>query len=160
MLLKKINNTLEKSCVVMTKIRNGSIINAALAKKSHLWCHFIFLILTRTGLHTKNYLCQVVDLQCLIIVGARIRGVTVGLVSSSPVTALKKNNVKIFVPVCQEKQVNWMSLSLCDCWQWNGRLRMYFEARRWIRSTLQTSSIDWGAHTCVAYPRSDLNSVK
>ena len=93
MLLKKINNTLEKSCVVMTKIRNGSIINAALAKKSHLWCHFIFLILTRTGLHTKNYLCQVVDLQCLIIVGARIRGVTVGLVSTRPVTALKKNHM-------------------------------------------------------------------
>ena len=33
MQLKKISNTLKKSCVVMTKIHNGSIINAALAKK-------------------------------------------------------------------------------------------------------------------------------
>ena len=33
MQLKKINNTLKKSCVVMTKIHNESIINAALAKK-------------------------------------------------------------------------------------------------------------------------------
>ena len=53
MQLKKINNTLKKSCVVMTKIHNGSIINAALAKKSHLRCYFIILILTRTGLHTN-----------------------------------------------------------------------------------------------------------
>ena len=80
---------------------------------------------------------------------------------NTPSYGLKEEyHVKIFVPVCQGKQVNWMSLSLCDCWQWNGRLRMYFEARRWIRSTLQTSSIDWGAHTCVAYPRWDLNNVK
>ena len=34
MQLKKISNTLKKSRVVMTKIHNGSIINAALAKKS------------------------------------------------------------------------------------------------------------------------------
>ena len=33
MQLKKINNTLKKSRVVMTKIHSGSIINAALAKK-------------------------------------------------------------------------------------------------------------------------------
>ena len=33
MQLKKNNNTLKKSCVVMTKILNGSIINAALAEK-------------------------------------------------------------------------------------------------------------------------------
>ena len=33
MQLKKNNNTLNKSCVVMTKIHNGSIINAALAEK-------------------------------------------------------------------------------------------------------------------------------
>ena len=30
---KKINNTLKKSCLVMTKIHKGSIINAALTKK-------------------------------------------------------------------------------------------------------------------------------
>ena len=45
---------------------------------------------------SKNYLCQVVDLQCLIIVGARIRGVTVGLISTRPVTALKKNNMSTY----------------------------------------------------------------
>ena len=33
MQLKKINNTLKKSCEVMTKIHNRSIINAQLAKK-------------------------------------------------------------------------------------------------------------------------------
>ena len=33
MQLKKNKNTLKKSCVVMTKIHNGSIINAALAEK-------------------------------------------------------------------------------------------------------------------------------
>ena len=33
MQLKKISNTLKKCCVVMTKIHNGSIITAALAKK-------------------------------------------------------------------------------------------------------------------------------
>ena len=33
MQLKKINNTIKKSCVVMTKIHNGSIINAPLGKK-------------------------------------------------------------------------------------------------------------------------------
>ena len=33
MQLKNINNTLKKSCVVMTKIHNRSIMNAALAKK-------------------------------------------------------------------------------------------------------------------------------
>ena len=33
MQLKEINNTLKKSCVVMTKIHNRSIVNAALAKK-------------------------------------------------------------------------------------------------------------------------------
>ena len=33
MQLKKNNNTLKKSCVVMTKIHNGSLINAALAEK-------------------------------------------------------------------------------------------------------------------------------
>ena len=39
MQLKKINNTLKKilcTHVVMTKIHNGSVLNAALAKKSHL----------------------------------------------------------------------------------------------------------------------------
>ena len=34
MQLKKNNNTLKKSCVVMTKIHDGSIINAALAEKA------------------------------------------------------------------------------------------------------------------------------
>ena len=45
-----------KSCVVMTKIHNGSIINAALAKKvtCDIRCHFIILILTRTVLHRNE----------------------------------------------------------------------------------------------------------
>ena len=42
MQLKKINNTLKKSCVVMTKIHNGSIMNAALAKI--VTCDAIFYI--------------------------------------------------------------------------------------------------------------------
>ena len=41
MQLKKNNNTLKKSCVVMTKILNGSIINAALAEK--VTCDVILL---------------------------------------------------------------------------------------------------------------------
>ena len=42
---------------------------------------------------SKNYLCKVVDLQGLIIVGARIREETDGLISTRPGTALKKNDM-------------------------------------------------------------------
>ena len=47
----------------MTKIHNGSIINkCCTGQKSHLWCHFIILILTRTGLHTTLTCRQMVTL--------------------------------------------------------------------------------------------------
>ena len=100
----------------------------------------------------KNKVISKLLVYLVVLVGAPIRGVTVGLISTCQVTALKRNTTSRYS--CQYVRGGRFlhKLSLYDCWQWNGRLRMYFEARRWIRSILQTSSIDWGAHTCVPYP--------
>ena len=100
----------------------------------------------------KNKVIYKLLVYLVVLVRAPIRGVTVGLISTCQVTALKRNTTSRYS--CQYVRGGRFlhKLSLYDCWQWNGRLRMYFEARRWIRSILQTSSIDWGAHTCVPYP--------
>ena len=100
----------------------------------------------------KNKVISKLLVYLVVLVGVPIRGVTVGLISTCQVTALKRNTTSRYS--CQYVRGGRFlhKLSLYDCWQWNGRLRMYFEARRWIRSILQTSSIDWGAHTCVPYP--------
>ena len=100
----------------------------------------------------KNKVISKLLVYLVVLVGAPIRGVTVGLISTCQVTALKRNTTSRYS--CQYVRGGRFlhKLSLYDCWQWNGRLRMYFEARLWIRSILQTSSIDWGAHTCVPYP--------
>ena len=100
----------------------------------------------------KNKVISKLLVYLVILVGAPIRGVTVGLISTCQVTALKRKTTSRYS--CQYVRGGRFlhKLSLYDCWQWNGRLRMYFEARLWIRSILQTSSIDWGAHTCVPYP--------
>ena len=100
----------------------------------------------------KNKVISKLLVYLVVLVGAPIGGVTVGLISTCQVTALKRNTTSRYS--CQYVRGGRFlhKLSLYDCWQWNGRLRMYFEARRWIRSILQTSSIDWGAHTCVPYP--------
>ena len=37
---------------------------------------------------------------------------------------------------------------------------MYFKTRLWICSSLATSSIDWGAQTCVAYPSCGLTRLR
>ena len=100
----------------------------------------------------KNKVISKLLVYLVVLVGVPIGGVTVGLISTCQVTALKRNTTSRYS--CQYVRGGRFlhKLSLYDCWQWNGRLRMYFEARRWIRSILQTSSIDWGAHTCVLYP--------
>ena len=100
----------------------------------------------------KNKVISKLLVYLVVLVGAPIGGVTVGLISTCQVTALKRNTTSRYS--CQYVRGGRFlhKLSLYDCWQWNGRLRMYFEARLWIRSILQTSSIDWGAHTCVPYP--------
>ena len=100
----------------------------------------------------KNKVISKLLVYLVVLVGAPIGGVTVGLISTCQVTALKRNTTSRYS--CQYIRGGRFlhKLSLYDCWQWNGRLRMYFEARRWIRSILQTSSINWGAHTCVPYP--------
>ena len=100
----------------------------------------------------KNKVISKLLVYLVVLVGVPIRGVTVGLISTCQVTALKRNTTSRYS--CQYVRGGRFlhKLSLYDCWQWNGRLRMYFEARLWIRSILQTSSIDWGAHTCVPYP--------
>ena len=100
----------------------------------------------------KNKVISKLLVYLVVLVGAPIGGVTVGLISTCQVTALKRNATSRYS--CQYVRGGRFlhKLSLYDCWQWNGRLRMYFEARCWICSILQTSSIDWGAHTCVPYP--------
>ena len=97
----------------------------------------------------KNKVISKLLVYLVVLVGAPIGGVTVGLISTCQVTALKWNTTSRYS--CQYVRGGRFlhKLSLYDCWQWNGRLRMYFEARR---SIVQTSSIDWGAHTCVPYP--------
>ena len=101
----------------------------------------------------KNKVISKLLVYLVVLVGAPIGGVTVGLFSTCPaVTALKRNTTSRYSCQYVRRSRFLHKLSLYDCWQWNGRLRMYFEARRWIRSILQTSSIDWGAHTCVPYP--------
>ena len=100
----------------------------------------------------KNKVISKLLVYLVVLVGAPIGGVTVGLISTCQVTALKRNTTSRYS--CQYVRGGRFlhKLSLYDCWQWNGRLRMYFEARRWICSILQSSSIAWGAHTCVPYP--------
>ena len=101
----------------------------------------------------KNKVISKLLVYLVVLNGAPIGGVTVGLFSTCPaVTALKRNTTSRYSCQYVRRSRFLHKLSLYDCWQWNGRLRMYFEARRWICSILQTSSIDWGAHTCVPYP--------
>ena len=105
----------------------------------------------------KNKVISKLLVYLVVLVGAPIGEVTVGLISTCQVTALKRNTTSRYS--CQYIRGGRFlhKLSLYDCWQWNGRLMMYFEARHWIRSILQSSSIDRGAHTCVPYPSWDLS---
>ena len=78
MQLKKINNTLKK--ILCSDDKNTQRVHnkCCTSQKSHFWCHFIILILTRTGLH-KNDL----QIMSVAITQARLISYLQGLHSTS-----------------------------------------------------------------------------